>query len=175
MRFGNMQKHVFYRTGATWRSKWPLGPARAPPVRSKGLFEPASAHPVRSKWPLRPAPVLQVRSKRLLWPAAAPPVRSKMAVRARSGAASALDKPVRARFKASNAHSKRLSEPAVRDHYSKVLVSVTPCPEPLYSAPLCSVHGYARVHTSRYRRGNNACALTPTKNTPFRGPRGQVP
>ena len=29
-----------------------------------------------------------------------------------------------------------------------MLVSVTPCSEPLYSALLCSVHGYARVHTS---------------------------
>ena len=37
-----------------------------------------------------------------------------------------------------------LFEPAVRDHYSKVLVSVTLCPEPLYSAPLCSMHGHAR-------------------------------
>ena len=44
--------------------------------------------------------------------------------------------------------SKRLFEAAVRDHCSKMLVSVTLCSEPLYSALLCSVHGYARVHTS---------------------------
>ena len=32
----------------------------------------------------------------------------------------------------------------MRNHYSKALVSVTLCPEPLYSAPLCSMHGHAR-------------------------------
>ena len=46
--------------------------------------------------------------------------------------------------------SKRLFAPAVQDRYSKVLFSVTLCCEPLYSALLCSVHGYARVHTSIY-------------------------
>ena len=46
--------------------------------------------------------------------------------------------------------SKRLFEAAVRDHYSKMLVSVTLCSEPLYSVSLCIVHGYARVHTSIY-------------------------
>ncbi len=72
----------------------------------------------------------------------------KMAVLACSDATSALEKPARARFSAASAHSKRLFAPAVRDHYSKVLVSVALCSEPLYSALLCSVHGYARVHTS---------------------------
>ena len=47
-------------------------------------------------------------------------------------------------------HSKSLFEPAVQDHYSKVLVSVALCSESLYSALLCYVHGYARVHTSIY-------------------------
>ena len=47
-------------------------------------------------------------------------------------------------------HSESLFEPAVQDHYSKVLVSVALCSESLYSALLCYVHGYARVHTSIY-------------------------
>ena len=47
-------------------------------------------------------------------------------------------------------HSESLFEPAVQDHYSKVLVSVALRSESLYSALLCYVHGYARVHTSIY-------------------------
>ena len=47
-------------------------------------------------------------------------------------------------------HSESLFEPAVQDHYSKVLVSVALCSESLYSALLCYEHGYARVHTSIY-------------------------
>ena len=81
---------------------------------------------------VRACPVPPVRSKRLFEPASVPPVRSK-----------------------------RLFETAVRDHYSKVLGSATLCSEPLYPAPtlcseplypalLCSVHVYARVHTSIY-------------------------
>ena len=62
-----------------------------------------------------------VRSKRLFEPAAVPPVRSK-----------------------------RLFERAVRDRCSQKLVSGALCSEPLHSALLCSVHGYARVHTSIY-------------------------
>ena len=78
-----------------------------PPVRSKRLFEPASAPPVRSK--------------RLFEPASAPPVRSK-----------------------------RLFESAVQDHYSKVLHSAnTVLCASLLCSP-CSVHVYARVHTSIY-------------------------
>ena len=94
-------------TGSTWRSKWP---ARVPPVRSKGLFEPASAPLVRSRWPLWPAPEPPVRSERLIELAWAPPVRSKWpvwhapvlvsvlkeAVRACFGAASALKEAFRA-------------------------------------------------------------------------------
>ena len=61
------------------------------------------------------------------------------------GAASALEEasvpPVR---------SKRLFERAVRDRCSQKLVSVALCSEPLHSALLCSVHGYARVHASIY-------------------------
>ena len=49
-------------------------------------------------------------------------------------------------------HSKSLFEPAVQDHYSKVLVSVALCSESLYSALLCYVHGYARVPTSLFER-----------------------
>ena len=64
-------------------------------------------------------PVPPVRPKRLFEPASVPPVRSK-----------------------------RLFETAARDHYSKVLGSATLCSEPLYSALLCSVHGYVQVHTS---------------------------
>ena len=37
-----------------------------------------------------------------------------------------------------------------RKYWSKMLQSVLLCSVPLYSAPLCSVHGYARVHTSIY-------------------------
>ena len=62
-----------------------------------------------------------VCSKRLSEPASVPPVRSK-----------------------------RLFERAVRDRCSQKLVSVALCSEPLHSALLCSVHGYARVHTSIY-------------------------
>ena len=47
-------------------------------------------------------------------------------------------------------HSKSLFEPAVQDHYSKVLVSVALCSEPLCSALLRYVHGYAWVHASIY-------------------------
>ena len=112
-----------------------LRPARVPPVRSNGLFEPAS----RSKWPLWLAPEPPVRSadraclggrqcdqngrsgmlrfwsvcsKRLSEPASVPPVRSK-----------------------------RLFERAVRDRCSQKLFSVALCSEPLHSALLCSVHG----------------------------------
>ena len=46
-------------------------------------------------------------------------------------------------------HSKSLFEPAVQDHYSKVLVSTALCSESLHSALLCYVQGYARVHTSK--------------------------
>ena len=108
--------------GATWRSKWLLAPAPVPPVGSKKLFEPASAPPVRSKLLFEPASAPPVRSKMLFEPASAPPVRSQW-----------------------------LFKPAVQDHHSKMLVPVTPCSEPLYSAPLGSVHGYARVHTSIYQ------------------------
>ena len=59
-----------------------------------------------------------VCSKRLSEPASVPPVRSK-----------------------------RLFERAVRDRCSQKLVSVALCSEPLHSALLCSVHGYARGHT----------------------------
>ena len=68
---------------------------------------------------VRACPVPPVRPKRLFKPASVLPVRSK-----------------------------RLFETAVRDDYSKVLGSATLCSEPLYSALLCSVHVYARVHTS---------------------------
>ena len=130
-----------------WRSKWLLGPARLLPVRSKELFGPASVPPVRSKWPLRPAPVLPVRSKRLLGPALAVPVPSEWSL------SPALLPPVR---------SKRLFEPAsvppvrskrlFQDHYSKMLVSVTLCSEPLYSALLCScmdMHGFTLYIATR--------------------------
>ena len=56
----------------------------------------------------------------------------------------ALEKAVRA-CPVSPVRSKRLFQPADRDHYLKVLVSVTLCSEPLHSALLCSVHGYAPV------------------------------
>ena len=69
---------------------------------------------------VRACPVPPVRSKRLFEPASVPPVRSK-----------------------------RLFERAVRDRRSQKLVSVALCSEPLHSALLCSVHGYARVHTSQ--------------------------
>ena len=69
---------------------------------------------------VRACPVPPVGSKRLFEPAAVPPVRSK-----------------------------RLFERAVRDRCSQKLVSVALCSEPLHSALLCSVHGYARVHTSK--------------------------
>ena len=132
--------------GATWRSKWPLWPAPGPPVRSKRLFEPASAPPVRSKWPLRPALVLPVRSKRLFEHASAPPGRSALekAARACFGNASAFEQAVRACFGVASALEK-----AVRDHCSKVLVSVTLCSVPLYSAPLSpcmDMHGFTLVY-----------------------------
>ena len=74
----------------------------------------------RSKWLLAPAQVPLVHSKMLFEPASAPPVRSQVL------------------------------KPAVQDPYPKLLVSVTPFSEPLYSALLCAVHVYARVHTSIY-------------------------
>ena len=70
---------------------------------------------------VRACPVPPVRSKRLFEPASAPPVRSK-----------------------------RLFESAVQDHYSKVLHSAnTVLCASLLCSP-CSVHVYARVHTSIY-------------------------
>ena len=109
-----VSKHVKTRANA---ALGPLGaqngllrPARVPPVRSKRLFEPASAPLVRSRWPLWPAPEPPVRSERLIELAWAPPVRSKWpvwhapvlvsvlkeAVRACFGAASALKEAFRA-------------------------------------------------------------------------------
>ena len=124
------------------RSKWPFWPAPVPPVRSKRLFEPASAPPVRSKWPLWPALVLPVRSKRLFEHASAPPERSALEVAARAcfGNASAFEPAVP-------------FEKAVRDHCSKVLVSVTLCSVPLYSAPLSpcmDMHGFTLVYIYIY-------------------------
>ena len=109
-------------------------------MRSKELFGPASVPPVRSKWPLWPALVLPVRLKRLLGPALAVPVPSEWSL------SPALLSPVR---------SKRLFEPVsvppvrskrlFQDHYSKMLVSITLCSEPLYSALL-----YSRMDMHRF-------------------------
>ena len=74
----------------------------------------------------------------------------KMAVLTYSGAARMRLKSVFKPASVPPVRSKTLFEPAVRDHYSKVLVSVSLCSEPLHSALLYSVHGYARVHTSIY-------------------------
>ena len=79
-------------------------------------------------WPYAPP-------KYRFWPALVLPVRSKSLSELASVPA---------------VHSKSLFEPAVQDHYSKVLVSVALCSESLYSALLCYVHGYARVHTRIY-------------------------
>ena len=126
-----------------WHSKWLLWPARLLPVRSKELFGPASVPPVRSKWPLRPAPVLPVRSKRLLWRCQCPQNgRSRRLCFhqcAQKDCSTVSVPPVR---------SKRLFQ----DHYSKMLVSVTLCSEPLYSALLCScmdMHGFTLYIATR--------------------------
>ena len=74
----------------------------------------------------------------------------KMAVLTYSGAARMRLKSVFKPASVPPVRSKTLFEPAVRDHYSKVLVSVSLFSEPLHSALLYSVHGYARVHTSIY-------------------------
>ena len=130
-------------TGGTWRSKWPApacsGAASALEGAVRACFSPAGA--------------------------------LKMAALACPGATSALGKADRACLGAASATkmadlacSKRLSEPAslppvrskrlferaVRDRCSQKRVSVALCSEPLHSALLCSVHGYARVHTSIY-------------------------
>ena len=83
-----------------------------------------------------------VCSKRLSEPASVPPVRSK-----------------------------RLFERAVRDRCSQKLFSVTLCSEPLYSAMLRSVHGYARVHTSMY----NICANVTVTDPLFSAPQPHPP
>ena len=121
---GALENSAIYRTRATWHSKWPLGPARVLLERSKGLFGPASAPLVRSKWPLWPALVPPVSSEWPLWPALVPPVRPK-----------------------------RLFEPAVQDHYSKVLVSVTLCSVLRCSAllaPCMDMHGFTLVYIYIY-------------------------
>ena len=145
------QKHVKTRANA---ALGPLGaqngllrPARVPPVRSKGLFEPASAPLVRSRWPLWPAPEPPVRSERLIELAWAPPVRSKWPVW-HAPVWSVCSKRLSEPASVPPVRSKRLFERAVRDRCSQKLVSVALCSEPLHSALLCSVHGYARVHTS---------------------------
>ena len=96
------QKHIKTRATA---ALGPLGaqngllrPARVPPVRSKGLFEPASAPLVRSRWPLWPAPEPPVRSERLIELAWAPPVRSKWPVWHAPVLVSVLKEAVRACF-----------------------------------------------------------------------------
>ena len=43
------QNTAIYRTGATWASKWPLGPARVLLECPAGPFGPVSALPGRSK------------------------------------------------------------------------------------------------------------------------------
>ena len=137
------------------------GPARVLLERSKAPFWLASASPVRSKWPLKPAPLPPMRSRAL-----------KTAAQACPGAANALAKAGLACCSIAHAaqnersgllwcrqcarnffelasvpsvHSNRLFEPAVRDHYSKVLVSVTVCPELLHSSLHFSKHGMYRV------------------------------
>ena len=58
-------------------------------------------------------------------------------------------------------HSESLFEPAVQDHYSKVLVSVALCSETLYSALLCYVHGYARSRAERSTATQSTVQPTP--------------
>ena len=69
---------AIYRTGATWRSKIPLGPARGPAERSKVPLGPCSGPTERSKVPLRPALGPTECSKVPLGPASGPTERSKV-------------------------------------------------------------------------------------------------
>ena len=78
----------------------------------------------------------------------------KIAVLTCSGAARMRLKSVFKPASVPPVRSKTLFEPAVRDQYSKVLVSVSLCSEPLHSALLYSVHVYALAHT-RTGRGLN--------------------
>ena len=92
------QNTAIYRTGATWASKWPLGPARDLVERPAGPFGPVSALPGHSKcrsvthqnsaiyctgatwaskWPLGPAWVLLECPAGPFEPVSALPRRSK--------------------------------------------------------------------------------------------------
>ena len=123
---------AIYRTGATLALEMAAG---------------ACSAAASSKWPLWPAPVLPVRSKRLLGPALAVPVPSEWSL------SPALLPPVR-----SKRQFEPVSVPQVRskwlfqDCYSKMLVSVTLCSEPLYSALLYScmdMHGFTLYIATR--------------------------
>ena len=137
-------------TGATWRSKWPApacsGAASALEGAVRACFCPSGA----LKMALWPAPEPPVRSERL---------RSSLLGRrqceqnGRSGMLrfwSVCSKRLSVPASVPPVRSKRLFERAVRDRCSQKLVSVAACSEPMHSARLCCVHGYARVHTSIY-------------------------
>ena len=128
-----------------WRSKWPLGPARVLLERSEGLFQTCFGATSALEMATLACPGAASALKKAAPACFDAASALKIAILACSGAASALEKSVRACFNAASA----LKE-AARDHYSKVLVSVTLCSDPLYSALLRYVHGYARVHTSIY-------------------------
>ena len=114
-----------------WQSKWPLGTARVLLERSEGLFRACFGAASALEMAALACPGAASALKRAAPACFDAASALKIAILACSGAASALKKPARARFSALS-------------HYSKVLVSVSLCPERLYSAQLCSMHGHVR-------------------------------
>ena len=134
-------------TGATWRSKWPApacsGAASALEGAVRACFSPAGALKMAALACPGAASALGKADRACLGAASAIKMAglacSGFGQCAQRGCPSLLLPPV---------SSKRLFERAVRDRCSQKLVSVALCSEPLHSALLCSVHGYARVYTS---------------------------
>ena len=155
----NPQKHAkacenstIYCTGTTWRSKWPLGPARVLLERSEGLLGPAWAPPVRSKWPLGPALVPPVRSKRLIEPASALPVRSKWPfwpALVKKCAQKTHSSPLQCTDCAQRGCSSLLFEITIRKCWSRLPCALSHCTL-LHFALCMDMHGFTLVYIYIY-------------------------
>ena len=139
------RKHWYsiYCTGATWprkcRSGAPVEPHGASRCRSGAPVEPLGAQKCHSGAPMEPLG----RSRMPLGRTCGATLRSKVALGRCCWVCWSSQVPAKALLLGHFAlHN------CARKYWSKMLQSVLLCSVPLYSAPLCSVHGYARVHTS---------------------------
>ena len=122
---GTPKNTAIYCTGASWRSKWPLGPARVLQERSEGLF--------------------------LACCSAASAL--KIAVLACSGATSVLKKPARARLSAGSALNEAVRACCSRSLniqkcWSRLHCALTHCTL-LRFATCMDMHGFTLVYIDR--------------------------